>query len=84
MTKIYLLRHSQPFRKLLGEYNSSDVEQVRNEKNVLSVYGEKLAREISERKELQNSYIYTFYIYLLQLIICFQQLLQHYDFESIQ
>ena len=34
MTKIYLLRHSQPFRKLLGEYNSSDVEQVRNEKNV--------------------------------------------------
>lgn len=54
MTKIYLLRHSQPFRKQLGEYNSSDVEQVRNEKNVLSVYGEKLAREISERKELQN------------------------------
>ena len=54
MTKIYLLRHSQPFRKLLGEYNSSDVEQVRNEKNVLSVYGEKLALEISERKELQN------------------------------
>ena len=54
MTKIYLLRHSQPFRKLLGEYNSSDVEQVRNEKNVLSVYGEKLAREMSERKELQN------------------------------
>ena len=54
MTKIYLLRHSQPFRKLLGEYNSSDVEQIRNEKNVLSVYGEKLAREISERKELQN------------------------------
>ena len=54
MTKIYLLIHSQPFRKLLGEYNSSDVEQVRNEKNVLSVYGEKLAREISERKELQN------------------------------
>lgn len=54
MTKIYLLRHSQPFRKLLGEYNSSDVEQVRNEKNVLSVDGEKLAREMSERKELQN------------------------------
>ena len=54
MTKIYLLRHSQPFRKLLGEYNSSDLEQIRNETNVLSVYGEKLAREISERKELQN------------------------------
>lgn len=54
MTKIYLLRHSQPFRKLLGEYNSSDVEQIRNEKNPLSVDGERLAREMSERKELQN------------------------------
>lgn len=54
MTKICLLRHSQPFRKLLGEYNSSDVEQIRNEKNPLSVDGERLAREMSERKELQN------------------------------
>lgn len=54
MTKIYLLRHSQPFRKLLGEYNSSDVEQIRNEKNPLSVDGERLAREMSEREELQN------------------------------
>lgn len=54
MTKIYLLRHSQPFRKLLGEYNSNDVEQIRNEKNPLSVDGERLAREMSERKELQN------------------------------
>ncbi len=54
MTKIYLLRHSQPFSKLLGEYNSSDVEQIRNEKNPLSVDGERLAREMSEREELQN------------------------------
>ena len=26
MTTIYLLRHSQPFRKLLGEYNVNEVE----------------------------------------------------------
>ncbi len=54
MTTIYLLRHSQPFRKLLGEYNVNEVEQLRNEKNPLSVDGEKLAREMSERSELQN------------------------------
>ncbi|MGN1000451.1 MAG: histidine phosphatase family protein [Bacilli bacterium] len=54
MTTIYLLRHSQPFRKLLGEYNVNEVEQLRNEKNPLSVAGEKLAKEMSEREELQN------------------------------
>ena len=32
MTTVYLLRHSQPFRKLLGEYNAKELEQVRNEK----------------------------------------------------
>ena len=31
MTTIYLLRHSQPFRKLLGEYNVNEIEQLRNE-----------------------------------------------------
>lgn len=54
MTTIYLLRHSQPFRKLLGEYNANEVEQIRNEKNPLSVEGENLAKELSEREELQN------------------------------
>lgn len=54
MTTIYLLRHSQPFRKLLGEYNVNEIEQLRNEKNPLSVDGERLAYEMSERKELQN------------------------------
>lgn len=54
MTTIYLLRHSQPFRKLLGEYNVNEIEQIRNEKNPLSVDGERLAKEMSESKELQN------------------------------
>lgn len=54
MTTIYLLRHSQPFRELLGEYNANEIEQLRNEKNPLSVNGEKLAKNMSEKKELQN------------------------------
>lgn len=54
MTTIYLLRHSQPFRKLLGEYNVNEIEQIRNEKNPLSVDGERLAKEMSEKAELQN------------------------------
>ena len=54
MTTIYLIRHSQPFRKLLGEYNVNEVEQLRNEKNPLSVEGEVLAQELSEKIELQN------------------------------
>lgn len=54
MTTIYLLRHSQPFRKLLGEYNANEKEQLRNEKNPLSVDGERLACEMAKRKELQN------------------------------
>lgn len=54
MTTIYLSRHSQPFRRLLGDYNANENEQLRNEKNPLSVEGEKLAKEMSEREELQN------------------------------
>lgn len=54
MKTVYLLRHSQPFRNLLGEYNANETEQLRNEKNPLSVTGEKLAKELSEIEELQN------------------------------
>lgn len=48
------MRHSQPFRKLLGNYNANELEQIRNEKNMLSVDGERLAEEMSRRDELQN------------------------------
>lgn len=54
MTTIYILRHSIPFRKLLGEYNANEIEQIRNEKNPLSVEGERLALEISKKEELNN------------------------------
>lgn len=54
MTIVYLSRHSQPFRKLLGEYQVNEIEQIRNEKNPLSVDGEKYAEEMSNYSELLN------------------------------
>lgn len=53
-TIIYISRHSQPFRNLLGDYNVNECEQIRNEKNILSVTGEKLAKEMSEYKVLKD------------------------------
>ena len=52
MIIIYLIRHSQPFRQLLGEYNANEIEQIRNEKNPLSVDGEKYAEQMSNYSEL--------------------------------
>lgn len=54
MTTIYILRHSKPFRNLLGEYKVNEIEQIRNEKNPLSSEGEELAKKYSNYKELQN------------------------------
>ena len=34
MTIVYISRHSQPFRKLLGEYKVNEIEQIRNEKKL--------------------------------------------------
>lgn len=53
-TIVYISGHSQPFRNLIGDYNVNEQEQLRNEKNPLSVNGEKLAKEMSERLELQD------------------------------
>lgn len=53
-TIIYLSRHSQPFRKMMGDYCVEEVEQIRNEKNILSVEGEKLAAHLSDYHELNN------------------------------
>lgn len=52
MTTVYISRHSQPFRKFLGEYKVNEMEQIRNEKNLLSVDGEKYAEEMSNLPEL--------------------------------
>lgn len=52
MTIMYISRHSQPFRKFLGEYKVNEIEQIRNEKNLLSVDGEKYAEQMSNLPEL--------------------------------
>ena len=54
MTIIYLIRHSQPFRNLLGDYKVNEVDQIRNEKNPLSVLGEEKAKNLANSSELQN------------------------------
>ena len=53
-TIVYVSRHSEPFRNLLGDYKVNEVEQLRNEKNILSVRGEEKARLMSEKEELKN------------------------------
>ena len=45
---VYISRHSRAFRNLLGEYVSLEVEQIRNEKNPLSVKGEEQVRQIDD------------------------------------
>ena len=54
MTTVYLIRHSEPMRKLMGSYNAIDSNQLRNEKNILTPHGEELALALSKREELQN------------------------------
>jgi broad specificity phosphatase PhoE len=54
-TVVYLIRHSESTPK--GNYNfitSHDNQQESNEKNILSVSGEKKAEELSKCKELKN------------------------------
>lgn len=50
-TTVFVSRHSESFRNLLGEYNCSEIEQIRNEKNPLSVNGEFKAQKLSEYLE---------------------------------
>ena len=52
MTTIYISRHSQPFRKLLGNYNANELEQIRNEKNIMSVDEEEITFTNEEKIKL--------------------------------
>lgn len=51
-TVIYLIRHSEQLREEVNGTNDSD--QIKNEKIILSVNGERKAEELSKNKELQN------------------------------
>ena len=55
-TTLYLIRHSIKYdiKDIVENYNTSDNEQIKNEKLVLSVEGEKRAEILSNEKELQN------------------------------
>ena len=54
MTIIYLIRHSEPLKLTKELYNTSDTKQTANEKQPLSVNGEKKAYELSKKEYLQN------------------------------
>lgn len=54
MTTLYLMRHSKPMYIDRGEVNIKDSLQVINEKNILSIEGEKLAEKISKMKEFEG------------------------------
>ena len=54
MTTVYLLRHSESFRELEGIYNTKDSILLINEKNPLSVNGEKLAEKVASNPEFNN------------------------------
>ena len=53
LTYIYLIRHSEQLR-INGSYESSESEQLKNEKIILTIEGEKKAQVLSEREELNN------------------------------
>lgn len=52
-TTIYLIRHSEQIKdnKI---WRSTELEQIRNEKVILSVIGERKAKELSENVEFEN------------------------------
>lgn len=54
MTIVYVIRHSEPFRNLLGDYNANELQQIRNEKNPLSCYGEYKAKILSDCNDLKD------------------------------
>ena len=53
-TLIYLIRHAQPIKIELKNVNNYDDSQMQNEKQVLSLTGEKQALELSKKEILKN------------------------------
>ena len=52
-TIIYLIRHSEQLR-IKGIYKSNESEQIKNEKIILSIDGEKKAYELSLKRALSD------------------------------
>lgn len=53
LTQVYLIRHSEEL-KINNKLVKGEESQISNEKNILSVDGERKAQKISELKELSN------------------------------
>lgn len=53
-TIVYISRHSKPLKDLVETYNAKESEQIRNEKNPLSVEGEDRALKMSMYQDLQD------------------------------
>lgn len=54
MTTIYLIRHSEPMNQDIKQTSNQDSLQTINEKNILSVIGEKNAELLSKNQEVKN------------------------------
>lgn len=52
-TTVYIARHSASYKNIVN-YNNTDSFQVENEKQILSIIGERRAEKLSEYKELLN------------------------------
>jgi probable phosphoglycerate mutase len=52
-TIIYLIRHSDRLKKY-GIFNAQEDDQIRNEKDILSIDGEKKAKKLSKKSYLKN------------------------------
>lgn len=52
MTEVYLLRHSETLK--VNNIENDDSLQLKNEKMILSINGEKIAYEKSKNKDMQN------------------------------
>lgn len=53
-TEIYLIRHAKPFKYNVDFENVDESDQITNEKQVLSIEGEKQANFLSSHNELQK------------------------------
>ena len=56
LTTVYLIRHSTKFnvKEDIESYNTTDNKQLRTEKNMLTIEGEKRAEILSKQPEMQN------------------------------
>ena len=56
LTTVYLIRHSTKFnvKEDIESYNTTDNKQLKTEKNMLTIEGEKRAEILSKQEEMQN------------------------------